>query len=294
MAISLASIRKGGKRKPPRLLIYGVPGIGKTSFAASAPSPIFLRTEDGLDTLQVPAFEFPRGEGVEPSQVATSYAELIEAMGVLYNEAHEFKTIVFDSLDWLEPLIWADVCKENGVKSIEDIGYGKGYIAAINKWRAFLDGVNMLRDDRGMAVIFIGHSVIKRFDAPDTEPYDQYRLKLHAAAAALVMEHCDAVFFANYRTTILTSESGFGQKKKRGAGGGERIMYTEERPAFLAKNRFSLPTILPLSWAALEAGMKATDVPSDGANHPVADLTKTADETPAVNALGGPVTAAAA
>jgi hypothetical protein len=32
-------------------------------------------------------------------------------------------------------------------------------------------------------------------------------------------------------------------------------MYTSERPAYLAKNRYNLPHELPLSWAALVGAM---------------------------------------
>lgn len=278
MALSLASIKPGGTRKPPRLLIYGPGGIGKTTLGATAPSPIFIRTEDGLDTLQVPAFTYDRAEGEAPNPVATTFSEVLESMGVLYTEKHDYKTAVFDSIDWLEPLIWADVCRENNIKSIEGLDFGKGYTAALNKWRAFIDGINLLRDDRGMAIVMIGHALIKRFDAPDTDSYDQYQLKLHKAAAALIFEHCDAVLFANWRTTTVTSDAGFGKKKKRGQGGGERVMYTEERPAFLAKNRFSLPPELPLSWPALATAMAATDAPTTGTSHPVADLSEPANE----------------
>lgn len=276
MALSLANIKPGGTRKPPRLLIYGPNKVGKTTLGATAPSPIFIRTEDGLDTLQVAAFEFPR-EGAPDSPVANSFAEVIEAMGTLYQEEHPYKTAVFDSLDWMETLIHADICRENNVKNIEEIPYGKGYVFALAKWRQYIDGINLLRDDRGMAIIQIAHALVKRYDAPDTEPYDRYKIKLHDKAAALIMEHADAILFAQFRTTTVTDTTGFGQKRKRGVGSGERIMYTEERPAFIAGNRYTLPPILPLDWKALETAMAATDVPSTGA-HPVANLAEPANE----------------
>ena len=60
MAISLDDIKHGGDMKPPRILLYGVEGVGKTTFAACAPAPIFIRTEDGLGELEVPAFPLDR------------------------------------------------------------------------------------------------------------------------------------------------------------------------------------------------------------------------------------------
>ena len=92
----------------------------------------------------------------------------------LYTEAHDFQTVVVDSLDWLEPLVWQPCAIQPTPGTIEQPGYGKGYVAAVDTWRAFLDGINGLRDDRGMGVVLIAHADIKRFDSPETDPYDRY------------------------------------------------------------------------------------------------------------------------
>jgi hypothetical protein len=244
MAISLASLRSSTSLTPPRLLIYGVAGIGKTLCATSAPRPVVIQTEDGLGTIDVPTFG-----------VLRSFDEVMQAIGSLYDEPHDFQTVVVDSLDWLEPLIWQHTAALHNQPNIEAFGYGKGYLAAIDAWRGILEGLNALRDERGMAVILLAHAEIKRFDSPETEPYDRYQPKLHARASALVQEHVDAVLFANYRITTLKSDAGFGKKVVRGVSGGDRLLHTVERPAFLAKNRFGLPETLPLSWPDLAAGI---------------------------------------
>lgn len=239
-AISLASVKHGGSVKPPRILTYGVHGIGKSTLGACAPKPIFIQTEDGLGTLDAPTFGVMR-----------SYEEVMQAIGALYMEPHEFKTVVLDSLDWLEPMVWAQTAKDNGWKDIEAAGYGKGYLAALDTWRALLDGMNALRDEKDMGVLMIAHSEIKRFDSPETEPYDRYLIKLHAKASALVQEHVDAVLFANYRISTVKTDTGFGKKVVRGVGGGDRLLFTSERPAYLAKNRYRMPEYVPLTWDAV-------------------------------------------
>jgi hypothetical protein len=55
-----------------------------------------------------------------------------------------------------------------------------------------IDGLTALRDERGMGVVIAAHSEIKRFDSPDTEPYDRYQPKLHKGASAIVQEAMDA------------------------------------------------------------------------------------------------------
>jgi len=244
MAISLAQLTRANTPKPPRILVHGVAGVGKTTFAAESNAPVFVQTEDGLGTL--PSAHFP---------LSRTFEEVIEALAALYTEDHDFKTIVVDSVDWLEPLIWARACRDNRWDSIEDAGYGKGYVAALNLWRQYIDGLNALRDDRGMTVVQIAHTDIKRFDSPEHDPYDRYVIKLHARAAALLQEHSDLVLFANYRISTVKADVGFNKKVNRAMGSGERVIHTAERPAFLAKNRYGLPETLPLDWPAFAQAM---------------------------------------
>jgi hypothetical protein len=244
MAISLASLKRAAGPNPPRILVHGVAGIGKTTFAANAPSCVVVPTEDGLGTLDVPHFPLAR-----------SFDAVMEALAALYTEPHEYRTVVVDSVDWLEPLVWQRACAEHKWASIEDPGYGKGYVAALDLWRQYLEGLNALRDERGMTVIQIAHTDIKRFDSPEHEPYDRYVIKLHARAAALLQEHSDIVLFANYRISTVKADVGFNKKVTRALGSGERVLYTAERPAFLAKNRYGLPEMLPLDWNAFTAAM---------------------------------------
>ena len=247
MALSLKDLSSDPTIAPPRIVLYGPHGIGKTTFGAGAPGPVLLPTEDGIGKLSVAHFPMLR-----------SYEAVLEAIGALYQEEHKHQTVVLDSLDWLEPLIWKRACKVHGWADIEEPGYGKGYIAALDIWREFLDGVNALRTHRNMAVILIAHNQIKRFDSPDTEPYDRYQIKLQDRASALVEEWSDAILFANWRTFTTSTDVGFNKKVIRGVTSGERVMFTEERPAYKAKNRYSLPPELPLAWQPFEDALAGT------------------------------------
>lgn len=243
MAISLQSISRAAAVKAPRVMLYGPHGLGKTTFGAQAPNPIFILTEDGLGTLTVPHFPLAKTE-----------AEVLEAIGVLYNDEHEFHTVVIDSLDWLDSLIWADINEKYEAK---DLAYGKGAVIAAERWRVILDGLNALRNDRGMAVILLAHAQIKRFDSPEVEPFDRYMPKLQERSSALVQEWCDCVLFTNFKTMVRKDDVGFNQKVARGITTGERLLYTVEKPAYLAKNRYSLPDSLPLSWDAFASAITA-------------------------------------
>lgn len=244
MAISLSSLNRSTTAKPPRIVLYGPHGVGKTTFAATAPNPVVIQTEDGLGALDVANFPLAR-----------TFGDVMEAFGALYTEDHDFETLIVDSLDWLEPLIWAETAKRNNWSDLETPGYGKGYLAALDVWREYLDAVNGLRDDKNMAVIQTAHAQITRFDSPETDPYDRYGIKLQKRASELVQEHADMVLFANFKVSVTKTDAGFNKKVTRGIGAGQRTLYTEERPAFLAKNRHRLPPELTLDWQALAQAM---------------------------------------
>lgn len=240
MAISLQNITKSIAR-PPRICIHGAAGIGKSTFAANMPAPIFIQTEDGLIGLN----------NVDAFPLAQQYQDVIDAISALYVETHEYKTVAVDSGDWLEGLILQQVCDDEKVSSIEKISYGRGHVFAMNYWGAILEGLNALRNDRGMNVIFICHTEVKRVSDPTLPEYDTHTLKLHKRASAKIEEWSDLILFANQQTNTVTEDSGFSGKRVRAVTTGQRVMHTVGQPAFLAKSRFPLPPVLPLAWDAL-------------------------------------------
>lgn len=223
------------KPMPPRILIYGPQGIGKSTFVSKADTPVLIQTEDGLGSLDIPAFP-----------LAKSYEDVMKYITELATMDHQFKTVALDSADWLEPLIWAQVAKENGKKTIEDIGYGKGYVMALDLWREYIDSLNYLRDEKQMTVIQTAHAQVKKFDNPETESYDRYEIKLHKLASALLLEHSDIVLFANHYVAVSKEDKAFSKEgRKRALDTDERILYAQERPSAVAKNRYGLPKEIP-------------------------------------------------
>ena len=238
--IDLKSISKNNP-KPPRIIIYGPAGIGKTTFASQAPNPIFILTEDGLGDIEVDKFP-----------LATSFAEVLEALEVLGSENHEFKTVVIDSLDWLEPLVWEATCKRLNVPSIETPGYGKGYVESSTEWREFFKYVTALRDYKNMTVIMLAHGSISRVEDPTSVAYDTHTLKLHKRASAIAEEYSDILGFASHKTLIKTEDAGFGEKRNRPLATGERILHLSGNAAYTAKNRYSMPDTVSLDWSEFE------------------------------------------
>jgi len=246
-------IHRGKAPAPRRVMLYGTHGIGKSTFAARSERPVFIQTEDGLGEIECDKFP-----------LAETYDEVIKALAELYTEKHPYRTVVIDTLDWLERMIWAEVCRKRMVESIEDIGYQKGYAFALGQWRDVIAGLDALRRDRGMTVLLVAHSKIEKFDDPEHESYDRYSPRLHKLASAVVQEWCDEVLFATYKVYTRQTDEGFNRKKTRGTGTGERVLYTTERPAHVAKNRLNLPDELPLDWSAYAKFVTAARTPMEG------------------------------
>ena len=233
----IGQIQSGKQPAPRRIMLYGTHGIGKSTWGSMAPKPVFIQTEDGLG--EIACDKFP---------LAKRFDDVMQALAELYTEEHPYQTVVTDSLDWLERLIWEEVCRQKTVESIEDIGYAKGYVFVLTQWREFLTGLDALRRERGMMIVLIAHAKIERFENPETENYDRYVPRIHKHASHVVQEWCDEVLFATYRVHVKQTKEGFDKKVTKGVGSGERIVRTAERPAHVAKNRLNLPEELPLDW----------------------------------------------
>lgn len=233
MPLTLASVTSGRRIAPLKVVLYAPEGAGKSTFASHAPSPIFLASEDGTDHLDVARFPKPE-----------TWAEVEGAVDALLNEPHEYRTLVVDTLDWLEPLLHKSTCKREGWRTIEAAGYGKGEKAACEDWRAWLARLDVLRAKRGMHVLLLAHAQIKAFKNPDGEDFDRWQMKLEPKASATIREWAECVLFGAFKD-VITKEKG---KRAKARGGAARIMYTERSANWDAKNRLSLPPSMPLDW----------------------------------------------
>lgn len=236
-------IKKGIIKKPHLVLIYAGDGVGKSTFAAQFPNPVFLGSEDGTNNLDVARFP-----------ALNDWQQVTQAVTELLTEKHDYKTLVIDSLDWLEPVLYKAICARHNVKSIELAagGYGKGFGEAVNVWISLKDQLNELRDKKGMNIVLIAHAEIVKFNDPDVAAeYDRYQLKLYKKAGAMFREWVDHVLFANFE--IYSKKDG---NRTRAFGDSSRVIYTERRPGFDAKNRVGLPFQLPLSYDDFAAAVE--------------------------------------
>lgn len=225
--------------RPVRTVIFGSMGIGKTTLASRFPNPIALFTEDGIRNIRMRRFP----------AIATTYQDVTRAISSIIRNPGDRQTFVLDSLDWMEPLIWAETCARNNIENIEAPGYGKGYLWADDVWAEIIRGFDAVRG-AGLHVVLIAHSEITRFNPPDSEPYDRYDLAMHKRARAMIHEWADVVGFAYEKMYTTSKTEGSGKSAKtitKGAGSGGRYLALERRSTWEAKNGYGLPSEIPLA-----------------------------------------------
>lgn len=232
-------ITSGVLSTPLKVVIYGPEGIGKSTFAAQAPEPLFIDTEGSTARMDVRRLPAP-----------TSYMMIQEEIRYVIANPSLCKTLVLDTADWAERLCRDAVCAKNSKAGLEDFGYGKGYSYVFEDFGRMLNLLDQVTD-RGINVIITAHAAMRKFEQPDESgAYDRWELKLinaqKCSIANMLKEWADMVLFANYETFVIKNED-----KKNKVAGGKRVMYTTHHPCWDAKNRFGLPDKLPLEFSQI-------------------------------------------
>lgn len=220
-------INKGKRERARRVLIYGENGVGKSSLASQFPNPLFLNIEDGVGDLEV-----------DSTSVIKSVTDFMGCLVGVWDT--DYETIVIDTVDWLEKLIFNEVAKEAGKKTIDDIGFGKGYQAVEQKWKALFEGFAALWG-QGRHIVFTCHEVIEKFSNPEGDSYNYYRPSLHLKGSGCVTEWCDEVLFLRYKVATIQKDEGFGNKRAIAIGGKERVIVCNKQATVEAKNRLGMP-----------------------------------------------------
>ena len=251
----ILSIRKGPQPRAIRTVIYGPEGIGKSTLASQFPDVVFVDFEHGTDSMDVARLDTPE-----------DFDGVLTLLNIISQE-DICKTVVLDTADKLEQLISRHVCLKYGISSIEDAGYGKGYTYLADAWIELMKVCDNIIDS-GKNIVFVAHAQMRKFEQPDEMgAYDRWELKLSKKTSPLLKEWSDMLLFCSYKTNVVTDE----KTKSKKAVGGKRVMYSTHNPCWDAKNRFSFPDSMEMSFSEIASAFKA---PADIKADTIAELRK--------------------
>ena len=235
-------ITTGKMKRAERVVIYGPEGIGKSTFASKFPDPLFIDTEGSTSDMDVKRLPKP-----------SSWAMIVEEIAYVKQHSDCCKTLVIDTADWAEKLCKEMICGKYEKSSIEEFGYGKGYVMLAEEFGRFLNALTDLTE-LGIHVVLTAHAWMRKFEEPnETGAYDRWELKLEKKTSPLVKEWSTMLLFANYKILVVQDEN-----KKAKARGGQRVLYTQHHACWDAKNRKGWPEELPFDYSSIAADISLT------------------------------------
>jgi hypothetical protein len=227
----LSTIITDPKPSPPKGVVYGQAGCGKSTFAARAENSLIIDCENGAATIAC----------VRTPYLGT-WTEIHAWLQTIERDEHPYRVVVIDTIDWLVRRIEEHVSGCAGGKTDSTLnrshgGYGNGK----QVFKNYIFQVLLPLFDRivskGIAVILLAH-------AKRTEITDIDGIVIEKTAPDLPDEHLNAI--------IEWSDFVCLAKK---IDEDNRILVTTETPRALAKNRYSMPPEIEFSWESFTSAI---------------------------------------
>ena len=193
------------------VFFYGEPKSGKTTIASKFPDALLLAFEKGYNALA----------GVM-AQPINSWAEFIKVNRQLKDDKvkEKFATIIIDTSDIAYEYCEKYICNNNGVDTIGDIPYGKGYELVEKEFDSKLRSIVQM----GYGIVLISHATDKVFTNESGEQYNKIVSTLDKRGNRIVTRMADII---GYSRAVTDSE-----------GKDKTLLFMRGTPRFEAGSRF--------------------------------------------------------
>lgn len=253
LTTGIGNVTRGLVADPDKILLYGAPGAGKSTWASKASKALFLDLEGGTHQLDVARIDMHGG----------TVEDFNEALDSVLTDGHDYKTLVIDTLDALAVKAYEKVAKDKGWETIDAPGFAKGEKAAAALfWIPTLRKLDEIRDQRQMEIVILAHAAIQTLGDPQTTSFIRWIPRLDKYALDTVIPWANVVLFAQIEQTVTKQQDG----KGRARTSGKRVLRCEDGAAWMGKNRHHLPATLPLDYEDFDKARKR------GAPAPAASL----------------------
>lgn len=239
----LSGATKSAPTKAFVMTFLGDAGSGKTSLACEFSDAFLIRTTGEAvprDVTNVPDSLDAIGWRMTEGDVRIwDENELFDQLTALVRDEHNYKTLVIDSVTGLEALFVKNILDVQPERQRTMNAAGKGFASEWDNVAAkhgrVRKAAEILRDKRGMNVIFLCHADVDRVEPPDSEPYTKHTLQLHKKTAPVYVNQSDVVGFVHQE--VFTVGDGDVKKAKTS---GARVIGVDLTPANVSKNRLGL------------------------------------------------------
>lgn len=239
--------REAKKRPPPRIVVYGDAGIGKTTLGANAPNSVIVPTEDGALGADAPLM---------PNHKVKTWQELLDTARSLLVDEHDRQWVVIDTINGASTLCAQHVCNR-------DFGGHWGGKDGYNAWNhgaketaremvALLDLLDGLQQVRGMGVMLLAHAApVKQSNMFGVDFYESAPA-LDKPVLDLIKAWADQIAYAGRDVRAATRDGE--RRAKVSMVSKTRYLWFEGQPGMVAKNRvgYEMPAQIELGWDTYE------------------------------------------
>lgn len=226
---------------PAKMVIYGIPKIGKSRFCAQFEDVFFIDIEGGLSYLD---------KKVRATPKIKSFDEMIKWLThILETDSFKAGTICIDSADWLESLAIAKIEALHGVKitdkKYDGFAYGNSYLLVMNECLRVITALNLIYEKKGIKAIFIAHSQLREVTTPLADPYNRYELKFFAKGFGhKLTEWGDLILFAD--RVFHVAEEGMKTSEPKA------MILSGNSASYIGGGRMKIANDLPLDYHELK------------------------------------------
>jgi len=219
--------------RPPKIILTGIQGSGKTTLATLFPNPVIIRVEDG--TASVP--------GVPAGPPVKTIDDVFDQITFLATNEHDFNTLIIDSVSAFDSLAVAHIQKKNNTNNLAKAegGFGGGYEAVRSIHMKLKEYCDRIAAKCEMTIIYIAHIDVSEESPPDTEAYTKYTIQCTKTkrldCSEVYTKDADIIAFIKQDSYIKKGE---GNDKSRAFGTNDRIVMCGLSPAHVSKNRFGI------------------------------------------------------